>query len=317
MPGRRLLVAVVGVEVDGQRHVRVLLRRVRNVLRHQRPQVIEVEVVPAAAGVLVEQSGDDDGVVSGREPPTRSSRSPWCRRTRTRYRSMGDSAVGTPSTVDCDLAAVRVEERAEVEVVLLRGRVADRDRADVRRCRWARCAWRGPCSTTARASRPRRTCSPPKSRCTCSALSDSSMRSESPPTFRLASPVTAMFEMVAPHSTSDWKPEIGRELLHPGASRPGARRRGLVPALNAGSLVAPPATSSTRSSLAASPMKYRPPVSPAPLSTLHVGVARSHVGGEEAPVLRVPPPTISKRGAKTMYIFRQSRVRERDGRACR
>ena len=37
VPGRGLLVAVVGVEVDGERDVRILLRRVRNVLRDERP----------------------------------------------------------------------------------------------------------------------------------------------------------------------------------------------------------------------------------------------------------------------------------------
>ena len=52
VPGRGLLVAVVGVEVDGERHVGIDLRRVRNVLRDERPEVIEVEVVPAAGGVL-------------------------------------------------------------------------------------------------------------------------------------------------------------------------------------------------------------------------------------------------------------------------
>ena len=75
-------------------------------------------------------------------------------------------------------------------------------------------------------------------------------------------------------------------------------------------LDAPPATSRTRSSVVASPMKYRPPVSPAPLSTLQV------VSPGPTPAVRKHPSssassTISNRGAKTMYIFRQSAVGNR------
>jgi hypothetical protein len=44
VPGRGLLVAVVGVEVDGERDVVVDPGRVQHILRHERPEVIEVEV---------------------------------------------------------------------------------------------------------------------------------------------------------------------------------------------------------------------------------------------------------------------------------
>ena len=72
-------------------------------------------------------------------------------------------------------------------------------------------------------------------------------------------------------------------------------------------LDAPPATSRTRSSLVASPMKYRPPVNAAPLSTLQI------VSPGPTPAVRKQPSssassTISNRGANTMYIFRQSTV---------
>ena len=89
---------MVGVEVDGQRHVRIVLLRVRYVLRDQGPEVIEVKEVPGAGDVLIEQSGENDGVVSGRN------------RRRDLHVSRGaavlheveidgDSAGATPSTV--------------------------------------------------------------------------------------------------------------------------------------------------------------------------------------------------------------------------
>src|SRR5579885_3453675 len=114
------------------------------------------------------------------------------------------------------------------------------------------------------------------------------MRSESPPTLRLASPVTAMFEMVAPHSTSDWKPEIGGSFLRrvPAGQEPGVEDS--YPRCT-WMLVAPPATRL------------------APLSTLQVvspgstGAVRKHPSSRAS-------STISNRGAKTMYTFRQSTV---------
>ena len=51
--------------------------------------------------------------------------------------------------------------------------------------------------------------------------------------------------------------------------------------------VAPPASSSTRSSLAASPMKYRPPVSCDTSSTDHTRRDRVHARRQEAPVLQL------------------------------
>ena len=124
-----------------------------------------------------------------------------------------------------------------------------------------------------------------------------------------------MLEMVAPHSTSDWKPEIGGSFFIrvPASQEPGVEDS--YPRWT-WMLVAPPATSSTRSSFAASPMKYRPPVSPAPLSTLQV------VSPGPTPAVRKHPSsnacsTISNRGAKTMYIFRQSAAENDAGRSCR
>src|SRR5512142_2943950 len=130
------------------------------------------------------------------------------------------------------------------------------------------------------------------------------MRSESPPTLRLASPVTAMFEMVAPHSTSDWKPETGGSFFRrvPAGQEPGVEDS--YPRCT-WILVAPPATSRMRSSLEASPMKYRPPVRLAPLSTLHVVSPGPTSAVRKHPSLS-DSSTISNRGAKTMYIFRQS-----------
>src|SRR5437867_1973870 len=62
-----------------------------------------------------------------------------------------------------------------------------------------------------------------------------------------------------------------------------------------------------RSSLVAVPMKYRPPVSFDVSSTVHV------VSEAPTPVVRKHPSlrscsTFSNRGAKTMYIFRQSLI---------
>ena len=152
VPGRGLLVAVVGVEVDGERHVRIDLRRVRNVLRHQRPQVIEIEVVPGAGGVLLVRAVISTVWVPAATPPrtfTFAVVPPYS----FRYRSNGDPATATPSTVTADLAAIGVQERPEIEIVLRRLRVPERHLPDVQRARWARCAWRGRCSTTATASR--------------------------------------------------------------------------------------------------------------------------------------------------------------------
>ena len=66
MPGRRLFVAVVGVEIHGEGNVSVDLRRIRNVLGFERPEVIEVEVVAAAGRVLGECGGDLHRVIARR-----------------------------------------------------------------------------------------------------------------------------------------------------------------------------------------------------------------------------------------------------------
>lgn len=115
-----------------------------------------------------------------------------------------------------------------------------------------------------------------------------------------------MFEMVTLHSTSDWKPETGGSFLRrvPPGQEPGVEDSN--PRCT-WMLVAPPATSRMRSSFWSSPMKYRPPVRLAPLSTLQVvspgltGAVRKHPSANAS-------STISNLGAKTMYIFRQSCV---------
>ena len=115
--------------------------------------------------------------------------------------------------------------------MLLRGRVLDRDRAHVRDIVRAG-AFRVPLAPPLRGPANRAVFVSSKKPVYLHRASDSSIRSESPPTLRLASPVTAMFEMVTAPLHVGLEAGDRRELLHPGARQPGGRRRGLVPALD-------------------------------------------------------------------------------------
>ena len=166
VPGRRLLVAVVGVEVDGERHVRIVLRRVRNVLRHRAARGNRSRSSTRCWRRSWSNSGGDlDGVVARRHAAAHLQ----IRR--------GAAVLVEVEIVrgchaihgDADLAAVGVQERPEVEIVLARVRVPERDLANVPRVRGRGALRVARCSTTATGKPPRRTCSPPKSRCTCTA----------------------------------------------------------------------------------------------------------------------------------------------------
>ena len=203
------------------------LRRVRNVLRDERPEVIEVEVVPAAGGVLVVRGGDLDGVVARRHVAADLQ---ICRRAAVLVEVeivRGGHAVHG----DADLAAVGVEERPEVEVVHRRLRIGERDLPDV-----AAVGWRG-ARRVARAPPLRR----PAGRAVLVVLPKAGVLA---PRVGLLDPRRRAADLEAGVAgDSDVRdgraplhvgrePAPGRELLHARASQPGPRRRALVPTLD-------------------------------------------------------------------------------------
>ena len=107
-----------------------------------------------------------------------------------------------------------------------------------------------------------------------------------------------MFEMVAPHSTSDANPLLGEIFF---MRVPASQDRAVVPSYPRWTVICPgtAATSSNRSSLAASPMKYRPPVSFDVSSTVHVVAAAFTPADRKQPSCNSDSAT-SNRGAKTM-----------------
>ena len=242
------------------------LRRVRNVLRHQRPEVIEVEVVPAAGGVLVEQGGDLDRVVARRHAAAHLQIGRGAAVLVQIQIVRGRHAVDG----DGDLAAIGVEEGPKVEIVLPRVRVAERDLANVQRARWARCAWRARCSTTATGKRAAILVVLPKA-----GVLASRVRFLDPirPAADLQAPVAGdrdVGDRAAPLHVAG-EAAHGRELLHARARRPRAGRRGLVAARH-GDLRSPRPRTAVGCAPPESgvPMKYRPPVSFEVSSTLHV-----------------------------------------------
>src|ERR1035437_8467804 len=116
-----------------------------------------------------------------------------------------------------------------------------------------------------------------------------------------------MLDIVQPHSTLPGKPETGETFCRraPADHEPGVEAS--KPRATVICVAETTDSSWMRSSRLGVPMKYRPPVSFDVSSTAHV-------------VLEVPTPavrkhpswrscsTFSNRGAKTMYIFRQSPI---------
>src|SRR6516165_6962424 len=95
------------------------------------------------------------------------------------------------------------------------------------------------------------------------------MRGPSPPTLRPASPVTAMLDRIARHSTSEENPLLGESLL---TRVPEGHACDVVLSYPRTTIIWPgrACCNQMRSSVVALPMKYRPPESFDASSTLQV-----------------------------------------------
>ena len=107
VPGRGHLVAMVGVEVDGERDVVVDPGRVRHILRHQRPEVIEVEVA-VGCGRDCHRVGPAGDIPAQLEAGS-------CAAVLVEIQVVNGRRVAINR--DADLDAVVAEEGSEVEVV--------------------------------------------------------------------------------------------------------------------------------------------------------------------------------------------------------